>query len=67
MTNDGVNPAEQRDRVVAEILDAHKHLVVIAYMLRQMDNFDNAQHLSSAALHCRAAYNDLLQGEEPPL
>lgn len=52
-------PSKQRAEVVVRILEAHKTLVGIAHTLRSMDDFDHAQDMSSAALHCRAAYNDL--------
>jgi hypothetical protein len=62
-----VSSADQRDAVVARILEAHKTLVGIAHTLRSMNDFDHAQDMSSAALYCRAAYNDLRPRDETQL
>ena len=44
------SPSQQKAEVVARILEVHKTLVGLAHDLRRMDDFDHAQHMSSAAL-----------------
>lgn len=47
------------------ILQAHQLLIEIAAELRGIDDFDHAQDMSNAALFCRAARNELREGQQP--
>jgi hypothetical protein len=59
-------PSDQRAQMVRRILDVHGVLVSIALDLRRLDDFDHAEDMSYAALHCRAAYNELRLQKDTP-